>query len=819
MPFAPRLIGLIVFLLAAMSTPRVVAAQDVASPSRVEDSANGPPLVASVSYEGNVTFTDYDLFLRTRVRANREFLGIAGWRWWLWIYRLGESGRLGGRLSKALTASGEAPAIYDQALMDGDVDRLEAFYRQEGFRSVAVEADTLDNGEGWVDVVFSIEEGPATYFRRIDFLGLDSLTSTQRLAVVEGSDIKALPGSATESGFVARGERYSEPRLVAERGRLLNFLRDNGFAAVSRDSIRAIIIPARADSFDVQLVVGTGGRYLFGDIEFVVTGPELRPRPRSEDISAKPAGGVSASFTNENKLNAALLRRSLRFSPGSLFNQALVLETKRRLEATGVFAFTNVAPARVPVADGVTPRIDYRLELRTRERHSFRSEWFMLQRGGALGGADAELGMGIGVSYTNANLLGSGEAFSIRTSGSIAADSDFKLFTSTQGELSFGIGYPYLVRPFRWLDSLADFYEVGSRVSLSLLTARRDQLKLIVRGRGDARLRLEMKHTPTIASFVDVLDISVSNPDTLAGFGADFLDPLLESIEDDPVQRAQIIEDYTQPQVNDAIRYTYRSARVNPLKRDQGYSYEAALEVGGLMNLALDRFAFSPGDLEGSLPGLPFFRQDGSRQRLVYRPYVRLIGDFRQYRRLNPRAVLAWKFIAGIAHPISINDVVPFDRRFFAGGAFSVRGWRLGELGPGDASLGTETAATEATNILGGDVKLETSIEYRHTIFRRVLAAEWIAAPFVDLGNVWFGPRNPGLTGEDESAPSGKFRPGTIYREIGVGAGAGIRISWEYLIVRFDLAYPIFDPSRRGDGLLPDGLARPLPHFGIGHTF
>jgi outer membrane protein assembly factor BamA len=805
-------------LIGLLLDPGDSYAQD--APSRPAIPEEQPtPLVARVDYAGNETFSDYDLFLRTRVRANREFLGIAGLRWWLWVYRLGESGKLGNRLGRALTASGEAPALYDQALVDGDVERLIAFYRQEGFRSVRVSADTAYTSSGWVHVTFSVVEGPPSFLRQISYEGLHVLSPRIRAEFLKSSPISHDASTVHDSSYYAVGERYSEPKLVEERRRILSVLHNNGFAGASRDSVRAVVIPVRPDSFDVRLEIGGGRMYRFGDVRFLVAGPELRRRPRQETIRDDTTGHVSVEFANENKLSAALLRRALRFQPGDVFNQSRVLATKRRLEASGVFAFTNVIPERRTATGASDPRLDYLIELRTRERHSFRSQWFMLQRGGALGGADAELGMGIGVSYRNANLLGSGEAFSIGTSGSMAADSDFKLFTSTQAEISFGLSYPYLIAPFRRLERAADFYNVGTRLSLSLLTARRDQLKLIVRGRGDARLRLEMQHSPTVFSLIDVIDISLSNPDTLAGFADDFLDPLLESIKDDPVQRAQIIEDYTQPQVNDAVRYTYRSALVNPLKRDAGYSYEASFEVGGLANLGLDRYVFSPGELEGSLPGLPFFKQDGSSQRLLYRPYIRLVADFRQYRRVSPTSVFAWKVIGGVAHPISMNEVVPFDRRFFAGGAFSVRGWRLGELGPGDASLATEATTSEATNILGGDIKLEGSLEFRHTVFKRVLAAEWILAPFIDAGNVWFGPRNPGLSGSGPGSPTGKFRPGTIYREIGVGAGVGLRIAWEYLIVRFDLAVPVFDPARRDLGILPDGLRRPLPHFGIGHTF
>src|SRR5690606_7507345 len=150
---------------------------------------------------------------------------------------------------------------------------------------------------------------------------------------------------------------------------------------------------------------------------------------------------------------------------------------------------------------------------------------------------------------------------------------------------------------------------------------------------------------------------------------------------------------------------------------------------------------------------------------------------------------LATKAIVGIAHPLAQSDVVPFDRRFYAGGATSVRGWGLRELGPGSAVLATdpERAGTEVTNIRGGDVKLEASAELRHITIRNLLAADWIGVVFADVGNYWFGPRNPGDS-------DGRFRLNRFYRELGIGSGVGIRVGWEYLIIRLDVAVRVLDP-------------------------
>ncbi len=775
--------------------------------------------VASVLFEGNSQFSDYELLRRVRTKPNREFLGIPGFRWWLTIYRLGDSGKLGKRLSRALKASGEPPAELISDVIDADLERLTVFYKQEGFRDVSVSTrfDTRDSV--WTKVTFVFDEGQPTYIRNVDFTGIELLPRELQRSIVAQSTLQGDLQSGNR--LLAKGERYSEPQLGIERRRILRLLHNNGYVASGRDSIRAVVVPFRTDSFDVRFLIGPGDAHVIRDISFQITGPDSGSRTRNDTLLSTASGIVTANYQNEAKLESKLLERALRIRPGELYDESEILDTKRRLEATGVFAFTNVDSQRDDTSGSLQPSIKQSFDLRTRRRHRMRYEWFMLQRGGVLGGADAELGMGIAAAYRNTNLLGGGESLNIRVAGSIAADSDFKLFTSTQGEFSVSLNYPYLIAPFRGIENRLNLYDVGTRLSINLLTARRDQLKLIIRGQGSARFRLDMKHSPTVTSLVDVFDISISNPDTLAGFGADFLNPLLASIENDPVQRARIIEDYTQPQINDAVRYTLRSERVNPLKRDEGYSYESSFEVGGSLMALLDRVAFSPDTVEGSLPGILNFRQSGSSQRLIYRPYVRLRADLRRYTKLSPRRVLAWKAIAGFAQPTGQSDVVPFDRRFFSGGAFSVRGWGIGQLGPGAASLagGDGAQATDGTNLLGGDVKLEASVELRNVVFRNVLAAEWIVTFFADAGNVWFGPSNPGFNTTGSAGPSGKFNFGSVHREIGVGSGVGIRVAWEYLIIRFDVAYKLYDPANRADGFLPESLRSPVLHFGIGHAF
>ena len=778
-------------------------------------------LISRVRVRGSDVFSKDQVQTRIRTRANRRFLRIPGFNWWLWLYRLGDSGFLGNRVGNALMSTGEPPAYLDYLVLDQDVERLKVMYQQAGYRNAKVqtEVDTTVNRK--LEVTFTIDQGKATHVRNVSFK-TSSLDSLQTVSLVQGSLLRENE-PVKQGGFSFRSERklFSETLLHEERKRILDFLRMDGYAAVSRDSIKAVVVPFSADSFDVNFVVDAGPRYRVSDIHFVVNGPEPGESIRSDSLLVDDPdhdGVVTTLLRGDKKLKSNLLFRSLQFSPGEWYDQEKVLESKRALEATGVFVFTRIEPRWDQVdqaGDASEPALPFQIDLQTRERHRMQFETFMLQRSGVLETSDNELGMGIGVTYENANLFGSGELFSLSTTGSLAGNIDSTFFNSTQAEITTSLTLPYVTAPFKGLENVLDLYDARTQLSLSFLTARREELRFLIRGRGTARFRLEMQHNPTVVSYVDLFDLSLSNPDTLRGFTDNILGQIVDSIED-PIQRNQVQEDYTQPQINSSLRYTLRSADVNPLRREQGYSFEGAFELGGnLLPFLLDRYIHTPGTLDGQIPGLSLFRSSGSRNDLIYRQYMRFSSDLRKYRPVSQNTVFAWKFITGIAHPIGEANLLPFDRRFYSGGASSVRGWELRSLGPGRVSSDSLTPDSVRTisgiSILGADIKLEASVELRNTMFKQVLAADWILTLFGDAGNVWLGPKNPGDS-------DGRFRLNTFYREIGVSGGFGLRFAWDYLILRLDLAYQVYDPALDG-GFVSNTLQNPRLHFGIGHAF
>lgn len=759
------------------------------------------PRLVEVRFEGEVfPFSRAELADLLRLTPDRRFLGLPGVTPQVWIYELGSDSTAIGR---ALQRAGEPPSRFDATLAEADRERLEAYYRSEGYLEATVSYRTEHLAGDRLRLVYVPVPGPPAQLRRVRYDGLDRLTTDETERLLRATTLRLAPGTEPTERE-ADAQRLAETDLLDERRRLLDGLRDLGFAAVSRDSIRAVAFPldTLADGtrrFDLAFQIRPGPRYALGDLSVEVAGPEAAAL--RIDTLQLGDGIATVRIEGDRRLRPALLRRTLRLEPGELYRQRDLLQAKQRLDRSGVFTFSEIAPqfeaAAVAIGDTL-PRLPQRITLRTRPRHALQLEGFLIQRLGVIApdgtgiGSD-EVGIGSGASYRNANLFGAGEQLTVGVNASIA--SDFSALTSSQIEVTAALSQPYLPGLLRPIERALDPIDSRTRLSVGFVSARREELRLLIRGRASAGLRFELRHSESLTSLLDAFDATLSDPDTLAGFERQFLD-LIE----DPVARAFVLEDYTAPQVNNAFRYTLRSFTADPFRRDRGRLVEVSAEVGGNLPYLLDRFVVSPGTVEGSLPGLPFF---GGDSRLEYRPYARATADARLYRPVSRLTTVAGRLALGVAHPTGQAPVVPFDRRFYAGGATSVRGFELRRLGPG------RVPPSAVAFVQGGDIRLESGVEVRQILVRSLFAADWQGVAFADAGNVWFGPRNPG-------DPDGRFRFTTAPAEIAVGAGFGLRTLWDFLILRLDVAWAVRSPIP-GEPLLPDRT--PRIHFGIGQAF
>lgn len=170
---------------------------------------------------------------------------------------------------------------------------------------------------------------------------------------------------------------------------------------------------------------------------------------------------------------------------------------------------------------------------------------------------------------------------------------------------------------------------------------------------------------------------------------------------------------------------------------------------------------------------------------LEYYKFIKLNVDFRRTVPVSRQSTMAYRLNLGMAKPYSQNKILPYEKYFFAGGSNGIRAWRPRRLGPGSHtpldSLGNYDDRFEQF----GEIIIEASWEIRRNLFGFVDGAF-----FVDAGNIWT------FEGE-EDREGGKFEFDRFYKEIAVGSGIGLRFDFSFLVLRFDGAFKVYDPSRQ----------------------
>jgi outer membrane protein assembly factor BamA len=203
---------------------------------------------------------------------------------------------------------------------------------------------------------------------------------------------------------------------------------------------------------------------------------------------------------------------------------------------------------------------------------------------------------------------------------------------------------------------------------------------------------------------------------------------------------------------------------------------------------------------------------------IPYAQYVRAdlhLGKTFRFGKEDKHA-LALHFNAGAAFPYgnSATSTVPLEKLFYAGGAYSMRGWQARTLGPGTSTLYSEFFTIPSSV---GEMKLEANVEYRFPIFWKIEGAL-----FADAGNIWDLPK-PGITSdEDQTEGTFGFNKQTL-EGIGLDWGLGIRLNFGLILVRLDGGFRIHDPGREegyrwlGPKEWFDGAY--AIHFGVGYPF
>jgi len=430
----------------------------------------------------------------------------------------------------------------------------------------------------------------------------------------------------------------------------------------------------------------------------------------------------------ENFIREGVLDRVCRIVPGHMYNQEMVSRTYSELTALGPVKYVDIS--FVQTSDNT---LDCNIMVSRAKLNSV-----SVEAEGTFSAGD--WGVAGGVGYLNKNLFHGAEEFSIN--GNVA---------------------------YEWRKNTSDIFEAKAEASLAFPKAPKIALSYQFQNRPDeftrtiANVDVSYNLRPYKSNWqhrFSIVDIGyVYLPWISPEFYKNFLEennPLRSSFEQHLILGWGYSGNYT----------TYNAQHPH-----RSYiSLTFGVETAGNMLYGLCELFHRKPDSDGSYS---FFH-------VPFSQYAKGDISFTWHGIIDEKHRFVGHMVAGLVAPYGNLTVAPFEKRYFAGGANSVRGWAIRTLGPGSYC---GSGAGKDYNYQVGDIKLEMSLEYRWKVWSIIELAA-----FTDAGNIWtfydYGSQLNGAFTKD------------FYKEIAWAYGGGIRLDFNFFIFRFDIGVKLYDPGR-----------------------
>ncbi len=665
---------------------------------------------------------------------------------------------------------GEPLAIYDDDLAKASQDQLSQFLHTKGFFHGNVVYDTTISNK-LLTVTYHIHEGKPYTIDTLSYVSTDSAL------------LRLVKAQADES-LIQVGNNYDQDVLTAERIRIDELLKNNGYFNFSRQYINMRIDSTLGNrQVGIKTIISTpdgrNAHKVFEVDSVIFTADTDIP-----GMSGKRQSTVFDSVTYryyEKKYSRRILNKRLFIRPNTLYSKQSTLETQRQLSNLDIFKFINV---NYDTTGGKMMANIYTSPLK-KFQTSTEAGLNVSQVGQIIPGPFVNLSLKVRNPFGGLEILElSGRA---GIEGVPSATEQGNAFKSRELSGNLSLTFPDFIFPFSRNLKVGDMnpkttvqtgYNFVNRVDYE-----RANFKTSLSYNWQRIRKANYTFTP--------LDINVIDSKIQTQTFQDLLDSLKQ------------IGNLILPRAFEPSFVTSSIFTVTYNFNNYGLSEEKAsflrlyVENGGLL------LNFAGTDILDSL-------------NLAHFKFVKLNTDFRQYVPMSKTSMFAYRFNLGAAFPYGGTVGLPYEKFFFAGGSNSIRAWPARRLGPGShAPPNVDSEGYFDYQVeQPGEILLETSIEFRQHLFGYLHSAL-----FVDAGNIW-------LIEPDPARPGGNFALDRFYKEIALGTGVGLRFDFSYLIARFDFGLKLYDPARdEGQRWIGQEftLGEELQHFtfnlGIGYPF
>lgn len=670
--------------------------------------------------------------------------------------------------------TGNPVVILDETLTDKSVNNLTGYLVNHGFfdAKVTYEIEKKDQ-KAFVNYLIQEKE---PYI-------IDSIYRK-----TDNEEIKRILDSNQKQTFLHQGENYSQDNIISERSRIEDLLKNNGFYMFSRTYLNYIVYKDTAEKIvTIEEIVQ---RPTFAEKHEPYTLDSINFRinpPNNEFIDQriqKDFRGIDFSFYRD-RYSEKILASRIMMEKGGRYNRQNAIETQRLLSNLDLFRFVNIS------FDTLGTSLTANIFTQPNQKYQLTNQV-------GLTITEQLPGPFFSTALRNRNFFRAGEIleFNFRAGlEGVASATGLGVYQSQEVNTSLSVIFPRFLIPFA-PGALQKFgrYNPNTRVQFGYTYTNRPEY---TRNSVNGLLSYTWHTRNNRQSFtVNAADLSyIRTPKLTPEFLA-------------------VLEDL-QSRGNNLI-WSFLPSFVSSI------SGQTIINFNRYGDFTTKRASLLRLFVESGGTTLNFFDvQSNDEPDIEYANFqwLKTQVDFRRYYPVSTKQTFAYRLNFGWAAPYGISaGVLPYEKYFFAGGGTSIRAWQARRLGPGSSKpvIG-ERGPYDYINEQPAEMILESMLEYR-----RNLVGFFDMALFIDAGNSW-------MIGVDPARPGADFRWDRFYKEIALGAGIGLRMDFDFLVIRLDLATKAVDPAQdEGSRWVLDNISFSRPfgakgqtvfNFGIGYPF
>ena len=679
--------------------------------------------------------------------------------------------------------TGEAPVIYSALKLNRTKEQLKKYLFNKGyFKNEITDSTTvLDNGQ--IDIQYFIHLREPMYLSSIKYQCPEILISSYLDSIESNS-------------FLKKGAIFDTDNLVKERNRINEFLTNSGFYNFNKEFIY-FDIDTNYVSKTVDITLGIQNykkidkiNNSFKDLthkQFKISKVNIQIGDSSKFNNIAKLDSIENSFfkiVNYQPINfkSKVFKNSIFFKKDDYYKKSVAQQTYRSLISLGLFKYVNIS------FDTLTDnKLVGNIELTPSKTQNLSL---------SLDGTNNERLFGFqgGIDYFHNNLFHGGEKILISLKSSfeiqlLLTDSKETGISNKPNTTEFGPEFHFYLPKYLLINKIGNLRKHINPVTEFTGAFNIQDRPDYYRRNQELSFGWVFHENKTTTWHINPLLISIVDIE----INSDFQNQI-ESYNDQYILSS--FQDHVVAGGVFSFEYNGQNLSYNSNSLYFKTTFESA---GGTL------FNFHELINKDKNPLTDSYDFLGIR----YAHFQKATLDLRYYQGLSDRSKIVYRIYSGVGIPKkNLSDALPFEKSFFAGGSNSLRAWRARSLGPGSYF----EDSTRYDKI--GDIKFEGNVEARFPI------SKWIeGAFFVDFGNIW-------LIGYDSLRPEGKFNWNNVLDDIAIGTGFGLRLNFEFFILRADLAIPFKNPGIPKDNNQwifksekRDDHFSPLLNLGIGYPF